>query len=114
MVRSGLMNIVAHPDFIKVRCWESFHAWLAMPGSLDLIRETLTAMRETGVALEVSSAGLRKDFAEPYPAPPHYAPGRRTGRGHQLRLGRPCPRRTWPSASTDWRRTPVLSAMRKA
>ena len=41
-----------------------------MPGSLDLIRETLAAMRETGVALEVSSAGLRKDFAEPYPAPP--------------------------------------------
>lgn len=70
MVRSGLMNIVAHPDFIKVRCWGSFQAWLAAPGSLDLIRETLTAMRETGVALEVSSAGLRKDFAEPYPAPP--------------------------------------------
>lgn len=69
MVRSGLMNIVAHPDFIKVRCPESFHAWLDMPGSLELIRGMLCAMRECGVALEVSSAGLRKDFAEPYPAP---------------------------------------------
>ena len=69
MVRSGLMNIVAHPDFIKVRCWESFHAWLDRPGSLELIRETLLAMRDGGVALEVSSAGLRKEFAEPYPAP---------------------------------------------
>ncbi len=69
MARSGLMNIVAHPDFIKVRCPESFHAWLDRPGSLELIRETLCAMREGGVALEVSSAGLRKEFAEPYPAP---------------------------------------------
>lgn len=27
-------------------------------------------MKKAGVALEISSAGLRKEFEEPYPAPP--------------------------------------------
>lgn len=69
MASSGLVNIVAHPDFIKVRSFESFHVWLKRKDSLATIRQSLAAMRAHGVAMEVSSAGLRKDFREPYPGP---------------------------------------------
>lgn len=69
MAASGLVDVVAHPDFIKVRSYASFQAWLELPQSRELIRETLAVMKKAGVALEISSAGLRKDFEEPYPAP---------------------------------------------
>ncbi len=69
MAASGLVDVVAHPDFIKVRSYESFQAWLDLPESRELIRKTLAVMKKAGVALEISSAGLRKDFEEPYPAP---------------------------------------------
>lgn len=69
MAASGLVDVVAHPDFIKVRSYESFHAWLALPESRELIRAALKVMKKAGVALEISSAGLRKEFEEPYPAP---------------------------------------------
>ena len=69
LASSGLVDVVAHPDFIKVCCYDDFQAWLKQPGSLDLIAKALTAMRDSDTAMEVSSAGLRKTFNEPYPGP---------------------------------------------
>ena len=68
MARSGLFRIAAHPDLIKIFSVSDFRAWLAS-GGLDLVRETLAAVRDNGMAMEVSSAGLRKPCAEIYPGP---------------------------------------------
>jgi histidinol-phosphatase (PHP family) len=64
--RSGLFDILAHPDLVKV--WGQaapvpdrdprFYYELAMEG-----------IAESDVAIEVSTAGLRKPVAEIYPAP---------------------------------------------
>lgn len=69
LAASGMVDVVAHPDFIKVCCYDDFQAWLALPGSTDRIAAALEAMRATDTAMEVSSAGLRKPFCEPYPGP---------------------------------------------
>lgn len=69
LAASGMVDVVAHPDFIKVCCYDDFQAWLALPGSADRIAAVLEAMRTTDTAMEVSSAGLRKPFHEPYPGP---------------------------------------------
>ena len=69
LAASGMVDVVAHPDFIKVCCYDDFQAWLKQPGSLDLVAGALTAMRDSDTAMEVSSAGLRKPFHEPYPGP---------------------------------------------
>ena len=69
LAASGLVDVVAHPDFIKVCCYDDFQAWLSLPGSTDRIAAALEAMRNTDTAMEVSSAGLRKPFHEPYPGP---------------------------------------------
>ena len=64
--RSGLFDIIAHPDLVKV-----WGAERPRPGG-DLRRfyEPLAeAVAETGVAWEVSTAGLRKAADEIYPAP---------------------------------------------
>lgn len=70
MLRSGLFNIAAHPDLIKIFSVEQFHIWLAKPESLAHIRRCLAALRDAGMAMEISSAGLRKTCREIYPAPP--------------------------------------------
>lgn len=69
MAKSGLFRIVAHPDLIKIFTVDAFHAWLKRPGNLDLVAEALTAARDAGMALEISSAGLRKPCREIYPGP---------------------------------------------
>ena len=69
LAASGMVDVVAHPDFIKVCCFDDFQAWLALPDSTDRIAAVLEAMRTTDTAMEVSSAGLRKPFHEPYPGP---------------------------------------------
>lgn len=69
LAASGITDVVAHPDFIKVCCYDDFQAWLARPGSLQHIAAALEAMRDMDIAMEVSSAGLRKPFHEPYPGP---------------------------------------------
>ena len=69
MAESGLFRIVAHPDLIKIFSVDSFSAWLKRPGSLDLVAEALTAARDAGMAMEISSAGLRKPCREIYPGP---------------------------------------------
>ena len=69
MAQSGLFRIAAHPDLIKIFSVESFRAWLERPGSLDLVAQALTAVRDAGMAMEISSAGLRKPCREIYPGP---------------------------------------------
>ena len=49
---------------------EQFHIWLAKAESAAQIRRCLTALRDAGMAMEISSAGLRKACREIYPAPP--------------------------------------------
>ena len=70
MIRSGLFQIAAHPDLIKIYSVDRFRAWLARPAGRAQVRRALTAMRDAGMALEISSAGLRKPCREIYPAPP--------------------------------------------
>ena len=69
MAETRLFNIVAHPDLIKIFSVDDFHAWLDLPGSMDLVKDALIAVRDAGMAMEISSAGLRKPCREIYPGP---------------------------------------------
>lgn len=66
--RSGLVQIAAHPDIIKIFSVDRFRAWL-QGDALDLVRDALVSLRDNGVAMEISSAGLRKPCREIYPGP---------------------------------------------
>jgi histidinol-phosphatase (PHP family) len=64
--RSGLFDVLAHPDLVKMWGGER-----PLPEG-DLRRYYELAMEgiaESGIAVEVSTAGLRKRVAELYPAP---------------------------------------------
>jgi len=64
--RSGLYDILAHPDLIKV--WGAERP--RPEGDPRRFYEPLAeAVADTGVAVEVSTAGLRKPVGEIYPAP---------------------------------------------
>jgi len=64
-VRTGLYDILAHPDLVKV--WGS--ARPAPERDLRFYYEPLVeAIAEAGIAVEVSTAGWRKPVAELYPA----------------------------------------------
>lgn len=72
--RSGLFDILAHPDLIKV--WGPTHPGPTHPerphpeGDLRRYYElALDGIAESGIAIEVSTAGLRKRAGEIYPAP---------------------------------------------
>ncbi|GHU95849.1 histidinol-phosphatase [Deltaproteobacteria bacterium] len=69
MIVSRLFNIAAHPDLIKIFSVEQFHIWLAKADSRETIYNALTALRDAGMSMEISSAGLRKPCREIYPAP---------------------------------------------
>ncbi len=64
--RSGLFDILAHPDLVKV-----FAGRVPVPdGDLRRFYErAMDGIAESDVAVEVSTAGLRKPVAEIYPAP---------------------------------------------
>jgi histidinol-phosphatase (PHP family) len=64
--RSGLFDVLAHPDLVKV--WGEARP---MPerDPRFYYEPVVEAIAETGVAVEVSTAGLRKPVAEIYPAP---------------------------------------------
>ena len=70
MLGSRLFQIAAHPDLIKIFSVERFRAWLDRPESRARVRRCLVALRDAGMAMEISSAGLRKPCREIYPAPP--------------------------------------------
>jgi histidinol-phosphatase (PHP family) len=64
--RSGLFDILAHPDLVKM--WGASRPLPA--GDLRRYYEpALEAIADSGIAVEVSTAGLRKPVAEIYPAP---------------------------------------------
>jgi histidinol-phosphatase (PHP family) len=65
-VRSGLFDILAHPDLVKV--WGADRP--VPQGDLRRYYEpAIEAIAESGIAVEVSTAGLRKRTQELYPAP---------------------------------------------
>lgn len=64
--RSGLFDILAHPDLVKVWGRGRPHP----QGDLRTYYEPLVeAVADSGIAVEVSTAGLRKPVGEIYPAP---------------------------------------------
>jgi histidinol-phosphatase (PHP family) len=64
--RSGLFDILAHPDLVKV--WGSGRP--RPDGDLRRFYElAMDGIAESGLAIEVSTAGLRKPAGEIYPAP---------------------------------------------
>ena len=69
MCQTGLFHIAAHPDLIKLFSVESFTRWLGTDEALPSVRQALTSMKDNGVIMEISSAGLRKPCKEIYPGP---------------------------------------------
>jgi len=59
--RSGLFDVMAHPDLVKK------FGHFPVSDVTDLYSEAARAALEGGVAIEVSTAGLRKPVAELYP-----------------------------------------------
>jgi histidinol-phosphatase (PHP family) len=71
--RSGLYDVLSHPDLPKV-------FGRRIPPELDgMLDEAVAAIATTGVAIECSSAGLRKPVGELYPEPSLLARFRRAG-----------------------------------
>lgn len=69
LAASGLIQAIAHPDFIKLRCWPVFQLWLEDEQSRDSIIHALRSMAAHDVAMEINAAGLRQKFNEFYPGP---------------------------------------------
>lgn len=69
MLASGLFQIAAHPDLIKIFSVKEFHAWLQTPAARDIVASCLQTLKNSGMAMEISSAGLRKPCREIYPCP---------------------------------------------
>lgn len=69
MIASGLFDIAAHPDIIKLFSVQKFHVWLTRADSQALVRSALAELRDAGMSMEISSAGLRKPCREIYPCP---------------------------------------------
>jgi histidinol-phosphatase (PHP family) len=65
---SGLFDIIAHPDLVKI--WGPAHPDRIPARDLRYFYEpAVEAFAEAGVAVEISTAGLRKPVEELYPAP---------------------------------------------
>ncbi|MGH2951579.1 MAG: histidinol-phosphatase HisJ family protein, partial [Solirubrobacterales bacterium] len=64
--RSGLFDILAHPDLVKV--WGSGRPVPERDPRFHY-EPAIEAIAESGIAVEVSTAGLRKPVGEIYPAP---------------------------------------------
>jgi histidinol-phosphatase (PHP family) len=66
--RSGLFDILAHPDLVKY--WSRADLGRVPEGDLRRYYEpAIEAVADTGIAVELSTAGLRKPVGEMYPAP---------------------------------------------
>jgi histidinol-phosphatase (PHP family) len=65
LVRSGLFDIVSHPDLVKI--WGDDRPQPQRDPRFHY-EPLVEAVAETGVAVEVSTAGLRKPVGEIYPA----------------------------------------------
>jgi len=60
---SGFFQIIAHPDLCKKFCF------YPKEDCTPLFKRFLTAMKRHGLAMELNTAGLRKDCREIYPSP---------------------------------------------
>ncbi|MDL2216804.1 histidinol-phosphatase [Desulfovibrio sp. OttesenSCG-928-M14] len=69
MCQTRLFQIAAHPDLIKLFTVEDFRAWIDSGEGEPFIKNALIAMKDNGVIMEISSAGLRKPCREIYPGP---------------------------------------------
>ncbi len=69
MLASGYFQIAAHPDLIKIFSMDSFHRWIVQEESQRLIKDALEILKANNMAMEISSAGLRKPCHEIYPCP---------------------------------------------
>ncbi len=69
MAETGLFQIAAHPDLIKLFRKAAFDAWIRTDAARECVRAALVAIRDRGMAMEISSAALRKGLGEPYPGP---------------------------------------------
>lgn len=69
MLATGLFQIAAHPDLIKIHTRDTFHTWLVRDDAQKLVREALRELKKQDMAMEISSAGLRKPCREIYPCP---------------------------------------------
>jgi histidinol-phosphatase (PHP family) len=65
--RSGLFDVLAHPDLVKV--WGRERRPLPDGDLRRYYEPAVEAIAESGIAVEVSTAGLRKGAGEIYPAP---------------------------------------------
>ena len=66
VARSGLFDILAHPDLVKL--WGDARP-LPERDPRAYYEPAVEAVAESGIAVEVSTAGLRKHVGEIYPAP---------------------------------------------
>jgi histidinol-phosphatase (PHP family) len=64
--RSGLYDILAHPDLVKV--WGRARRPLPEGDPRRYYEPVVEAIAESGIAVEVSTAGLRKPVGELYPS----------------------------------------------
>jgi histidinol-phosphatase (PHP family) len=64
--RSGLFDILAHPDLVKL--WGDARP-LPEKDPRTYYEPAVEAIAESGIAIEVSTAGLRKHVGEIYPSP---------------------------------------------
>ena len=69
LAKWGKTDIVAHPDFVKIHCFEDFEQWLETKRAQECIESALSEVREAGMALEVSTGGLNKICKEIHPSP---------------------------------------------
>jgi histidinol-phosphatase (PHP family) len=63
LARSGLVDVLAHPDLVKIFAHRPFPEEVALH-----YEEAADAIQAAGVAVEVSTAGLRRPVREIYPA----------------------------------------------
>jgi histidinol-phosphatase (PHP family) len=62
MAQSGLFDIVGHLDLIKV------FKFMPKKTISSIVKDTLLAIKEADMVLEINMAGLRKPIGEPYPS----------------------------------------------
>lgn len=69
MLGSGLFNMAAHPDLVKIHSIDKFNIWLGNPDNQKLVRMCLKTLRDNGMVMEISAAGMRKPCHDFYPCP---------------------------------------------
>ncbi|MFA5460704.1 MAG: histidinol-phosphatase [Sulfurimonas sp.] len=63
MAKSKLFDIVGHLDLIKI------FKFMPKGNIVDIAKNTLLAIKESGMSVEINVAGFRKPIAEAYPSP---------------------------------------------